>query len=435
MLLPNDFEALARSGDLACSWEAFVASLDLPSPVSVHINDRLSASEIFGDMLAERVPHNAAGYYLKHRPKFTSDPLLHGGCYYVQEANSMALATYLEKYVARNAIALDMCAAPGGKSIIISQYLKACGFIVANEPMPKRANVLAENLQKWGNDNFMVTRAFPDELAKIKIAFDFILVDAPCSGEGMFRKEEEAVSQWSTSNVMQCAERQKEIVANAWNLLKDDGVMIYSTCTYNHFEDEDVVSWICDELGGVVAEQRHFYPHIDKGEGLFMAVIFKRQQASVSRQASVVKADFEHEPLHHSYSYCYAGERLVAIQKNFESVVNALRKCVSVVVSGTEVAQQKGRKYVPCHALALSKYRDEILSQIKDIHLEYNTVDLSLSMAMTYLRGDVLCELDCERGYVLLTYRDCAIGWGNNVANRVNNLYPHQWRVLSANYA
>ena len=418
MLLPLGFEDLVRRGCLAQEWDAFCASLDEPCPVSVHVNDCMTVDALFADNVADVVPHCQSGYYLHSRPQFTLDPLLHVGCYYVQEANSMALSEYLAKYVPTDAVALDVCAAPGGKSIILSQHLKQHGFLVANEPIPKRANVLAENLQKWGNDNFMVTHAFPDRLAKIKAKFDLLLVDAPCSGEGMFRKEPEALRQWSMENVLQCAERQKSILADVWPLLKDGGTLIYSTCTYNHLEDEDVVDWLCNEFEARLIVMRHFYPHADKGEGLFIAVMTKGEPAGRSEPSA--------EP--HSYLLQSVGERKVAVQKRFANVVEEVRRCVPVIVSGTEVSVVKGNKNIPCHALALSKYRHNILRQNNPIG-NYVTTEISEADALKYLRGETLQADGQQKGITLITHKGQALGWGNNVGNRINNLYPQQWRI------
>lgn len=428
MLLPKDFETLVRVGGLAEKWDAFTAALDEPSPVSVHVNDRMSAYDIFRGQNLEPTQYCGNGFYLPLRPSFTLDPLLHAGCYYVQEASSMSLIVPLMSYVRPDSVVLDVCAAPGGKSIMLSQYLKDGGFLVANEPMPKRANVLAENLQKWGNDNFMVTHAFTDKLRKIDYAFDAVLVDAPCSGEGMFRKEPEALAGWSMDNVEHCAARQKEIVSDVWHLLKDNGIMIYSTCTYNHFEDEDIVAWIRGELGGTVLSQKHFYPHEHRGEGLFMAVIVKSREPEAAGQECIDVQCSENKP--RSYSMRRAGERVIAVQKCFEPVVNAVQRAVPVLVSGTEVAVSKGRKYQPCHALALSKFRDDIIACCDtECKFEYRKFNLSEETALKYLRGEALFDCGGTAGWTLLTYRHQAIGWGNNVGNRINNLYPQQWRI------
>ncbi|MBQ9440356.1 MAG: hypothetical protein IJU35_07195 [Paludibacteraceae bacterium] len=425
MQLPEGFEELVKRGVLGAEWDAFCASLDVPSPVSVHVNDRKSVSDMFGD--AEPVGENVNGFYLSSRPKFTLDPFLHAGCYYVQEASSMALGTMLSRYVPSDALVLDLCAAPGGKSIIISQYLKEKGFLVANEPIPNRTNILAENLTKWGNDNFMVTRAYPHQFDKLGVQFDAIVVDAPCSGEGMFRKEPESVRQWSQTLVEQCAERQREILAHAWERLKEHGTLIYSTCTYNSVEDEDMAQWICDELGGTFIEQKHYYPHQHNGEGFYIAVLSKMGgKEQISNKCCDLYAAEDVVP--RVYSYRTIGERVVAVQKRFAGIVDNAARCLPIVLSGTEVALAKGKKQVPCHALGLSKYRDEIISGNSDLRFEYRVLDVDLTSALKYLRGEALPD-DGAKGFVLIRYRGEAIGWGNNVGNRINNLYPQQWRI------
>ena len=226
----------------------FVQALETEPVVSIRFNGR----KMEADSSLNAVPWASAGRYLESRPVFTADPLFHAGCYYVQEASSMFVEQVVRQYVDRPVRALDLCAAPGGKSTLLLSLLPQGSMLVSNEPVPLRAQILAENVTKWGNAASLVTRNEPADFAPFRNFFDFILVDAPCSGEGMFRKDSYAVEQWSVSNVEQCAKRQREIVADIWESLRPGGLMVYSTCTFNREENEDCVEWIASELGAEV---------------------------------------------------------------------------------------------------------------------------------------------------------------------------------------
>ena len=223
----------------------FMQALDGEPVVSVRYN----TSKQMPDDENASVPWAANGRYLSSRPVFTADPLFHAGCYYVQEASSMFIERFIEQYIDSPVRALDLCAAPGGKTTHLLSLLPKGSMLVSNEPVAQRAQVLAENVIKWGNPNSVVTRNEPADFGSFTNFFDLIVVDAPCSGEGMFRKDSGAVEQWSLSNVEQCVKRQKRILADIWPTLRPGGVLVYSTCTFNREENEDCVAWIAEELG------------------------------------------------------------------------------------------------------------------------------------------------------------------------------------------
>ena len=326
----------------------------------------------------EPVPWCPDAYYLAERPPFTFDPLLHAGVYYVQEASSMYVAKLLKDYGCDvPCCALDLCAAPGGKSTLLAGLLPEGSLLVSNEPMPKRANVLAENMQKWTRMpeghypvESIVTNNYPADFGAFSDCFDLVVTDVPCSGEGMFRKDDQAVAEWSMDNVMMCVERQRGILSDIWHVLKPGGLLVYSTCTFNRFEDEDNARWICSELGGELLEERHFLPGRDRGEGFYCAAIRKSGE----------------------------GESIDAISAVKDKIV---RKSNSTLRPMPKAFECEG----PC-------------------------VELSYDEALAYLRREAI-RVPAPKGPVTLCYKGIPLGPGKGVGNRINNLYPEAWRIRS----
>ena len=276
----------------------YLQSFEEDAPVSIRLNPMKAVDMEVID--GERVPWCQEGYYLPKRPNFTMDPLLHAGCYYVQEASSMFITHVLRQYVKTPVHMLDMCAAPGGKSTAAIATLPEGSTLCANEPIRQRANILKENITKWGYPDCTVTNLYPRDVRKSKAHYDVILCDVPCSGEGMFRKDEATIREWSLQNVEKCWQLQREIVCEAWKCLNDGGLLIYSTCTFNTKENEENVRWIMQELDAQILPVEiqpewnitgsllegfdepvyRFIPGVSKGEGLFMAVLRKKGDLS-----------------------------------------------------------------------------------------------------------------------------------------------------------
>ena len=332
------------------------------------------------------VPWCPEGLYLEGRPQFTFDPLFHAGCYYVQEAASMFICHVLRQFIKEPINMLDMCAAPGGKSTAARSVLLQGSTLVSNEPIPTRAQILLENITKWGAPNCIVTNNYPRDFKKTKAKFDLILCDVPCSGEGMFRKDPATISEWSVQNVEKCWRLQREIVADAWECLQPGGILIYSTCTFNTKENEENVRWIMDTydaepldipidpswhitgslLPGFDAPVYRFIPGITRSEGLFVCVMKKR------------------------------GERLEVRGKR-----NDLRQLQGL----------------------------SILSPLTS-NLSPLNIDLPYSEALKYLRGEALVlPADAPRGIITVTYKGIPLGPVKNIGNRANNLYPKPWRI------
>lgn len=367
-------------------FDRYLEAFNEEAPVSIRINPR---------KVAFHTPRNKVlwcpeGYYLSGRPQFTFDPLFHAGCYYVQEAASMFVTHILRQFVKEPVTMLDMCAAPGGKSTAAISVLPEGSTLVSNEPIPTRAQILLENITKWGWPNCTVTNNYPRDFRKAKAHFDVILCDVPCSGEGMFRKDPQTIGEWSQQNVEKCWRLQREIVADAWECLNLGGLLIYSTCTFNIKENEENVRWMLSEfddaeileipteaewhitgslLEGFDAPVCRFIPGITKGEGLFIC---------------------------------------------------ALRKNGGAEVRGCSGARNDNRQMKGMNIL-VPPYSHTTVTP---------TIDLSYPDALRYLRGEALVlPPDTPRGIVTVTYKGEPLGPVKNIGNRANNLYPKPWRI------
>ena len=443
-MLPIDFIESLHNQLSPEEVQQLCQALETEPVVSIRLNDKIDCLTFDAD--TEEVPWHEDGYYLSQRPQFTLDPLFHAGCYYVQEASSMFLGEVLNQYLKPNSIVLDMCAAPGGKSTLISQYLGDEGLLVSNEVVRQRVFILSENIQKWGNGNTIVTHNYAKDFGnKLENLFDCILVDAPCSGEGMFRKDAGAVQEWSTRNVNECVARQCEILDEVWDSLKPGGVLIYSTCTFNQEENENNVKWIIEELGaellpvvhdpswGIVEGNPgyHFYPHKVKGEGLYMCALRKLGAPATFRmpkskvQSAKTKIDGEAE----MRSWLKHPDRWVIRQQDrfmsaypakYKELIEYISTQLICISTGFGIAELRGKNVVPQHSLAMLKDMDSS---------KFTTVDLSLEQALAYLRNEALVLPDVAQGLVLVTYEQVPLGFVKNVGNHCNNLYPKEWRI------
>lgn len=414
--------------------------------VSVRVNHRKAPNDIHIYNSGNKVGWAENGFYLSERPLFTMDPLFHAGAYYVQEASSMFVEQAFRQYLLpnnSNPKVLDLCAAPGGKSTHIISLLDGQGFVLSNEIMKNRAKILCENVSKWGYPNCAVSNCSPAEIGeKLNGVFDAIVVDAPCSGEGMFRKDEEAVNEWSEANVKMCAERQKEILAAIAPTLKTGGLLVYSTCTFNKYEDELNMDFIEKELGmrrvkiDVKSEWNitenncgyHFFPHKTKGEGFFLSAFVKevdeyemdiRPKKQKKGNKPEVKTPDEIKAWLNSSDYDFIGTCAVpAEEKNF---VQLLIDNLRVMQYGVNVYESKGKDYIPQHNLAISTIieRDSFLTE-----------DVDLETAIQFLKKENIAVNVNEKGWVLITYRGVPLGFVKQVGGRTNNAYPQNWRIL-----
>ena len=439
-LLPEEAPALLRA-------------LDEEPSVSIRLNARKTRELELSLPLGEAIPWaGPLGYYLDQRPFFTADPLWHAGCYYVQEASSMLLSLVKPLLGEEPLTALDLCAAPGGKSTLLLDLLPEGSVLVSNELIRSRAQILAENIQKWGSTQSIVTSTEPRALGKLHTTFDFILVDAPCSGEGMLRKDEEARRQWSPSLVAQCARQQREILDDIWPALRPGGILVYSTCTFNRDEDEAMVGYLVEEFGAeplalpdcpneIIPSTLSPYPcyrmmpHRVRGEGLFLCVLRKSEdeapakgKPSKGKGRGSVKVPAEvlawiTEDLGQDLILQQVGEdQLVAYSLSVLSLVEQLQaQKIPILTSGIPLAEVKGKNYLPHPALALS------LALAKEA---FPRVEVSQETAIRYLaREAIILPEPTPRGFVLICYQGQALGFVKHLGNRSNNLYPQAWRI------
>lgn len=453
--LPEKFvECLLRDLGEADGLALCEAIENTTSPTAVRMNPFKSGAHFAG----KAVGWNPDGLFFDERPSFTTDPAFHAGCYYVQEAGSQFVGCILRTTGIGRGRILDMCAAPGGKTTLYSALAGEEGLVVANEPVKNRASVLADNVRKWGIGNTVVTCNLPAAFSGCDAFFDVVAVDAPCSGEGMFRKDEHARKEWNENSVGMCAARQIEILSEAWRALKSGGVLIYSTCTFNRIENEGVLrrfsdmygkelceaeSIECSEDWGVVAGREgvfqtfRFYPHRTQTEGFFVAVARKSDDGSEStdtvrtkpRRQNIVETGQAVRSevkrwLVEPDGFCFAmiGEEVYAYPRWSFAEVKMLSERLNVIYSGIEMGRLFNGKLKPEHALAMScrLNRDAVA-----------VAEISEAEALKYLRKDVFDISGLAEGMNLIVCGGCALGFAKRIGNRCNNLYPNSLRILN----
>lgn len=419
-------------------------ALQEPSPVSIRINPSKWGRR---PLDSEPVPWCSQGFYLPKRPSFTLDPLFHSGCYYPQEASGMFIEEVFRQAVDKSGYLriLDVCGAPGGKSTHLSSLTGYNGLVVANEVIKSRASILAENISKWGINNTIVTQNDPSVFSRIPGFFDVILADAPCSGEGMFR-DPVALREWSEPNAIHCSERQKRILADIWPALRENGLLIYSTCTFNQGENEENIKWLLDKTGaetfeldisgfeGIKKISYHgingygFYPGMIRGEGLFISVVRKTGNSSgiskvkksmpfneMKKSDHAVIKDWTLFPVQNIFR---AGEEIFAFPGRIEDY-SVLRGSLRIISNGTKICTVKNGDYLPAHEFALS---DRIRKEA------FPVAELDYSQAIAFLRRDAF-NPDVPKGWFLASYKGINLGFCNNIGKRINNYFPVQWRI------
>jgi 16S rRNA C967 or C1407 C5-methylase (RsmB/RsmF family)/NOL1/NOP2/fmu family ribosome biogenesis protein len=425
--------------------EALLQALEEPSPVSIRLNPSKRNKK---PLYSEPVPWCETGHYLAKRPSYTLDPLFHSGCYYPQEASGMFLEqVYRQKISKHEDIRiLDLCGAPGGKSTHLSSLIGRNSLLVSNEVIRSRVSILTENISKWGVSNIIVTQNDPSFFGKLTGFFDIIFVDAPCSGEGMFR-DDVARREWSENNALLCSERQKRILMNIWPALKEDGILIYTTCTFNPNENEHNIKWLIEqqkaeteklditssngieEIDYQGSTGYGFYPGRIKGEGFFLSVI-RKLESTGNNQVKFMKFNIRNTcredlkmvsnwTLFSEESIVRIGDEIYNLPLNIEEF-GYLSRNLRIVMPGTKICSVRKKDYLPSHELALSDGLKKEAFPV--LELDYNN-------AIAYLKRENIAAPDIPVGWFIAAYNRIPLGFAKNIGSRINNYYPVNRRI------
>ncbi len=395
------------------------------------------------------VPWCPAGFTLHPRPAFVFDPLFHGGAYYVQEASSMFLDYAWTSVCGQldQARVLDLCAAPGGKTTLLASRPNI-SLLLSNELIRSRVPVLYENVVKWGLPKMLVSSQDPKDFQSLPGFFDAMVVDAPCSGSGLFRKDPEATGHWSPAAVALCSQRQQRILADALPALKEGGILFYATCSYSREEDEAVCDWLMDAMPlepvelplaaewGIVASrsEKHgapgyrFYPHRLQGEGFFLAV-FRKTATEASPAGSALKAErptaAETTVLRawineaEKFRLFRSADQAMAFPEDEWEGYAAIASRFRLRKSGLRLGSFAHGQFNPDHELAMSTA----------LHEAVETLDLGLEQSLRYLRRESLDMAVAGKGWICLRYMGLPLGFAKKLPNRLNNYYPQEWRI------
>lgn len=427
--------------------------------VSIRTNPSKTVQQTTINEQLKKVPWSSNGCYLPERPSFTLDPLFHAGAYYVQEASSMFLEEAIKQTadLSKPIKVLDLCAAPGGKSTLIQSIISKESLLVSNEVIKTRVNILTENITKWGAANVIVTNNDPKDFQRLSNYFDVIVVDAPCSGSGLFRKDPNAINEWSVDNVVLCAQRQQRILANILPSLKKGGVLIYSTCSYSKAEDEAIAEWLMQEfkveslrfkvdddwgIVETVSEKQQaygyrFYPDKVKGEGFFIAGFQKKDsdegkshpaQGGTKPKKGADKLTSKEIEIFKPYLintddffFIRQNDEVLAIPINLENDLTIIQSALYIKKAGVKLGTIIRNELIPAHDLAVSNIINPLVKRL----------DIDKETALQYLRRQEIKIDSLSNGWVLLTYNNLPLGWIKIIGNRINNYYPVAWRILN----
>lgn len=404
--------------------------------------------------LSVKVPWSTNGYYLNDRPSFTLDPLFHAGGYYVQEASSMFLEEVLHQTLDFKADlkVLDLCAAPGGKSTLIQSVISDKSLLVSNEVIKTRVNILAENLTKWGAENVVITNNDPKDFQRLPHFFDVIVVDAPCSGSGLFRKDPDAVQEWSLDNVNLCSQRQQRILTDISTALKPGGILIYSTCSYSKEENENICDWLLADHPfesikiktqpdwNIIETQSQknngygyrFYPNLLKGEGFFIAAFKKKRdveqfkiQKSKTKIELLAKSDefiIDHWINNkENLTFFKHQDTVIAFPENNLDNLLLIQQALYIKKAGIGLGNIIRKELIPSHDLAMSTLLNENILNVK----------FDLENALNYLRLQPFNYESQEKGWAIVKFDDLPLGFVKIMPNRLNNYYPKEWRIFN----
>jgi len=425
----------------------FIAAHQQPASTSIRLHPLKKADLPLNN--ENGVPWCSYGYYMEERPVFTIDPFFQAGAYYVQEASSMFLEHVFRSLFPEenNLRVLDLCAAPGGKSTLLASLLDEDSLLISNEVIRSRASILQENCVRWGYTNNWITCNDPKDFSRLKGYFDLIIIDAPCSGSGLFRKDEKALLQWSKANVTLCSARQKRIVADVFDSLKENGLLIYATCSYSPQENEEVLDWIKEELDAETVDipvkeewnivqtisDKHqmkgyrFFPDKVKGEGFFCAVIRKKTFQSVPKIAKQKYTSSEKLKqqalqilLEKDWSIMETQDRnTLAIYSRHLEDFQLLKQFLFFRKTGVRLGQFLPKEWIPEHDVAMSNDKKETVP----------AVEVDKMTALRFLKKENLPASEFTKGWYLVNYKGLSLGWVKSLGNRVNNYLPKHHRI------
>lgn len=436
--LPESFLNNLKSVLPDSEFPAFKAALNSKVPTSI----RLHPKKGVGGKIDKPVPWCSNGVYLEERPSFTLDPLFHAGAYYVQEAGSMFLSFVAKqlKLDEPGKMLLDLCAAPGGKSTLLQSIIHQESVLIANEVIQSRNIILRENLSKWGADNLIVTQNDPADFSKLPPLFDALIIDAPCSGEGLFRKTPEAIDEWSNEHVSLCSKRQQRIIRDSLPCLKNNGYLIYSTCTYNKYENDNNIAQLLNDFPLQLVELEvpkdwgihrtsygyQFFPHQTKSEGFYLAIL---QLTDESRQpkpfANKKRKNREKASPLPDYIKLPTGlksqtfeDKTLLITDSTDSLLPELQKHLWIKQAGITAGSWLKHKFIPHHHLAMAY----------SVDLDVPYYEVTRDQALNYLRKADIGAVPFV-GWGLIRYKQTNLGWIKGLGKRSNNYYPKEWRI------
>jgi len=440
--------------DLGDESKALLSALEGESPTSIRYNPLKQSKPLFE--AKSTIPWAKDGIFLKERPSFTFDPYFHAGHYYVQEASSMFLEEVLKQCTDLTEAhrVLDLCAAPGGKSTHLSALLSSDSILISNEVIAARSSILVENLTRWGNANVVVTNNDPEHFSALENCMDIVVVDAPCSGEGMFRKDKDAIQEWSANNVNICSARQKRILHTSAKLLRTNGLLIYSTCTFNTKEDVDPILSLLEEGGwtsekidisafpGIVEREvnekhavygYHFYPHKIEGEGFYISVLRKTDEEESNWPKVMKNVNFADKKTKSALLKYIDGNEFDFLQHNQQSLafplsihkemLGLLNTSLRIKKFGIDLGQMIREELIPDQAMAMANIK----------HSYFDEINLSKEEAILYLQKKDFNINSNAKGWHLIKYEEAFLGFAKLMGNRMNNTYPKEWRIRSEN--
>ena len=442
MSLPAEF--VTRIEKNFPDYQDFLTAITQEPTYSVRLNPRKHGETHinFGD----KVTWCDMAFYLDYRPNYTLNPMFHAGLFYPQEASSMFLWRVLDtvkEHLPEEPIVLDLCAAPGGKSTLTASWLDGRGLLVANEVIRSRAWILRENLLKWGYPNVIVTNCDPAALQKSNGLFDIVIVDAPCSGEGMFRKDTAAISQWSVENTKLCASRQRRILADIMSSVKEGGFLIYSTCTFNPAENEENMEWLMSQfqleniciktfadegisIGNFnIGECYKFHFNKTRGEGFFICVMRKLEPTAKSNKAKNAKKQSVKLPDNllldtQKFLGIECNGNISAIPKLHEATCHHIIDTYNPLLCGIPIGSQTKKDFAPAAELPLS---------IEFNADSYPSMELDENQTIKFLKGDTLTDINAPKSWNVVRFEGVALGFIKSIGNRINNYYPKDWRI------